>query len=99
MDVISLHQAGFTNAVASLGTALTNEQLHEIKRRVNRIYLSYDSDSAGVAATLKAIEKCRDEGFYTYVIDMKPYKDPDEFIKTTGMEEYQKRIDNAITAF
>lgn len=99
MDVISLHQAGFNSAVASLGTALTEEQVHEIKKHVDKIYLSYDSDTAGVAATKKAIEKCKKEGLSTYIIDMKPYKDPDEFIKNLGVKEYENRIEKALSAF
>ncbi len=97
MDVISMHQAGFDNAVASLGTAFTVGQANLIKRYSDEVYLAYDSDEAGTKATLKNIAMLRDVGLTTRIIDMKPYKDPDEFIKNLGAEAYQERIDNAIT--
>ncbi len=99
MDVISLHQAGFTNAVASLGTALTGLQANLIARYVKEVYLTYDSDGAGTKAALRAIPIMKEAGISVKVINMKPYKDPDEFIKNLGAEEYQKRIDNAIGSF
>ena len=97
MDVISLHQAGFDNAVASLGTAFTEEQAMILKNRRNdpTIYLAYDSDTAGVNAALKAIDICNSVGLVTRVISMKPHKDPDEFIKVLGASEYEKRIINS----
>ena len=97
MDVISMHQAGFDNAVASLGTAFTVGQANIIKRYSDEVYLAYDSDGAGTKATLKNIAMLRDVGLTTRIIDMKPYKDPDEFIKNLGAEAYQDRIDNAVT--
>lgn len=99
MDVIALHQAGFTNAVASLGTAHTSRQAALIKRYANEVYLTFDSDGAGVMAALRAIPMLKASGLSVKVIDMKPYKDPDEFIKALGAEEYQKRIDNARNSF
>lgn len=99
MDVIALHQAGFTNAVASLGTALTSQHAGLIKRYVDQVYLTYDSDGAGVKAALRAIALMREAGVGTKIVNMEPYKDPDEFIKTLGKEEYQKRIDNAMNGF
>ena len=99
MDVIALHQAGFTEAVASLGTAFTQGQAHLIKRYVKTGYLSYDSDGAGVKAALRAIEILRNFDLSVKVIDMKPYKDPDEFIKNLGAGEYEERIKNAENAF
>ena len=99
MDVISLHQAGFTNAVASLGTALTGLQANLLSRYVKEVYLTYDSDGAGVKAALRAIPIMKEAGVSVKVINMKPYKDPDEFIKALGAEEYQKRIDNATGSF
>lgn len=96
MDVISLHQAGFDNACASLGTALTEEQAALVKRkRFSKVYLSYDSDGAGQKATLRAVPIFHDAGIETKVINMQPYKDPDEFMKGLGPEEYEKRIENA----
>lgn len=99
MDVISLHQAGFTNAVASLGTALTGLQANLIARYVKEVYLTYDSDGAGIKAALRAIPIMKEAGVSVKVINMKPYKDPDEFIKNLGAEEYQKRIDHAVHSF
>ncbi len=92
MDVISLHQAGFTNAVASLGTALTAGHASLIKRYVQEVYLTYDSDDAGTRAALRAVPILREAGISAKVIRMDPYKDPDEFIKNLGAEEFEKRI-------
>ncbi len=97
MDVISMHQAGFDNAVASLGTAFTVGHANLIKRYSDQVYLAYDSDGAGTSATLKVIAMLREVGLTTRVIDMKPFKDPDEFIKNMGADAYEERIDNAIT--
>lgn len=99
MDVISLHQAGFTNAVASLGTALTSGQASLIKRYVSEVYLTYDSDDAGTRAALRAVPIMREAGIAAKVIRMDPYKDPDEFIKNLGAEEFEKRIENARNGF
>ena len=77
MDVISLHQAGFTNAVASLGTALTAGHASLIKRYVKEVYLTYDSDDAGTRAALRAVPILREAGISAKVIRMDPYKDPD----------------------
>lgn len=99
MDVISLHQAGFTNAVASLGTAFTTLQAKLLSRYAQEIILTYDSDKAGVAATLRAIPMLREAGLSAKVLRMAPYKDPDEFIKNLGAEEFQKRIDTASNCF
>ena len=99
MDVIALHQAGFDNAVASLGTALTSGHANLLKRYTKEVYLSYDSDGAGVKAALRAIPILKEVGIVTKIINMQPYKDPDEFIKALGAGEYQKRIDNAENSF
>ena len=99
MDVISLHQAGFTNAVASLGTALTPGHAALIKRYVNEVYLTYDSDEAGTKAALRAGPILREVGITAKIIRMEPYKDPDEFIKNLGAEEFEKRIENARNGF
>ena len=96
MDVISMHQAGFDNAVASLGTAFTEDQANLLKRFTDIAYLAYDSDGAGTMATLKAIAILREYGITQRVIDMKPYKDPDEFIKGLGSDAFEERIRNAI---
>jgi DNA primase len=99
MDVIALHQAGFDNAVASLGTALTAGHANLLKRYTKEVYLTYDSDGAGVKAALRAIPILKEVGITAKVINMRPYKDPDEFIKALGAEEYQKRIDGAENSF
>lgn len=99
MDVISLHQAGFDNAVASLGTALTPRQASLIKRYSSNVYLTYDSDGAGVKAALRAIPIFKEAGCTLKVINMKPYKDPDEFIKNKGPDAYEERIEKARNSF
>ena len=99
MDVISLHQAGFDNAVATLGTALTEGHAGMLKRYVKDVYLSYDSDGAGQKAALRAIPILKNVGISCRVINMAPYKDPDEFIKALGPEEYEKRIQDAENSF
>ena len=95
MDVISMHQAGFDNATASLGTAFTIQQAMLLKRYTDKVYLAYDSDGAGVNAAQKAIPILREVGISTRVINMQPYKDPDEFMKNLGAEEFEKRIAQA----
>ncbi len=110
MDVISLHQAGFTQAVASLGTAFTSGHANLIARyaqdnarsdpaRYKEILLCYDSDAAGTDAARRALSILREAGLSAKVINMKPYKDPDEFIKNLGADEFQKRIDEAQNGF
>lgn len=99
MDVISLHQAGFDNAVASLGTALTPRQAALIKRYSDNVYLTYDSDGAGVKAALRAIPIFKEAGCTLKVINMRPFKDPDEFIKNKGAQEYEERIRGARNSF
>ena len=99
MDVIALQQAGFTNSVASLGTALTSQHANLLKRYTNRVVLTYDSDGAGIRAALRAIPLLKEAGISTKVLNMKPYKDPDEFIKNLGAEEFRKRIEGARNSF
>ena len=99
MDVISLHQAGFTNAVASLGTALTLGHASLMKRYVQEVYLTYDSDDAGTRAALRAMPILKEAGISARVIRMDPYKDPDEFIKNLGAEEFEGRIKAARNGF
>lgn len=99
MDVIALFQAGFDNAVASLGTAFTSQHAVLLKRYTDRVYLTYDSDEAGVKAALRAIPMLRYAGLSVKVVDMSPYKDPDEFIKNAGAPAYEERIENAKLGF
>lgn len=99
MDVIALHQAGFTNAVASLGTAFTSQHSSLLKRYTDLVYLCYDSDGAGVKAAMRAIPMLREAQIRVKVIDMNPYKDPDEFIKGLSKEAFTERIKTAKTSF
>ena len=99
MDVIAMHQAGFTNAVASLGTAFTEGQAVLLKRYVEEVLLLYDSDEAGVKAALRAIPILRRNGIRGKVVSLAPYKDPDEFIGAEGAEEFEKRLSEAENSF
>ena len=99
MDVIALHQAGFTNAVASLGTAFTPGHASLIKRYVNEVYLTFDSDEAGTKAALRAIPILKEAGITAKIIRMDPYKDPDEFIKNLGSDAFEDRINKARNGF
>ncbi|MCR4651868.1 MAG: DNA primase [Lachnospiraceae bacterium] len=99
MDVISMHQAGFTETVASLGTAFTIGQAMLLKRYTDNIILSYDSDGAGTKAAIRAIEILKQAGLSGRVLDLNPYKDPDEFIKNLGADALKVRIDNARNSF
>ncbi len=99
MDVISLHQAGFKQAVASLGTAFTEEQCKLITRITHNVYLCYDSDFAGTDAAMRAIPMLMENGLTVKIIHLAPCKDPDELIKKYGAEEFQKRLDQAETFY
>ena len=99
MDVISMHQAGFTNAVASLGTALTSGHASLLKRYTQEVLLLYDSDEAGIRAALRGITILRDAGVSSRVVNLKPYKDPDEFIKNMGAEAFEERLRQASDSF
>ena len=99
MDVIAMHQAGFTNAVASLGTAFTSQHAALLKRYTDQVVLTYDSDGAGGKAALRAIPILKSVGMSVRVLNMRPYKDPDEFIKNLGPEAFRQRIAEARTSF
>lgn len=99
MDVISMQQAGFTNAVASLGTAFTMQQAGLLKRYTKHVVLTYDSDGAGVKAALRAIPIVKSAGLSAKVLNLNPYKDPDEFIKALGTDAFRERIENAENSF
>ena len=99
MDVIALHQAGFTNAVASLGTAFTPQHAILMKRYVKQVILTFDSDNAGINAALRAIPILKRAGLSVKVLSMKPHKDPDEFIKAEGADAYEERIRRSQNAF
>ena len=99
MDVIAMHQAGFTNAVASLGTALTSGHASLVKRYTREVLLLYDSDGAGIRAALRAIPILREAGVTSRVVSLKPWKDPDEFIKHEGAEAFEERLNQATDSF
>lgn len=99
MDVISMHQAGFTNAVASLGTALTSGHASLMSRYTKEVLLTYDSDEAGQKAALRGIPILREAGIKPRVVNLAPYKDPDEFIKAQGQEAFEKRLTEAMNYF
>lgn len=96
MDLISLYQYGIRNVCATLGTALTIDQGNLLKRYVDTVVISYDSDDAGVKATLRAIDILTSVGINVKVLNLKDVKDPDEFIRKYGLEGYQKSIADAV---
>lgn len=95
MDVIAIHQAGFDNAVATLGTALTEEQARLISQYAERVVLAYDSDGPGQAATKRAMNIFDEVGVKVGVLSMTGAKDPDEFIKKYGAERFAMLLDNS----
>ena len=98
MDVIAMHQAGFTNAVASLGTAFTHKQAELIKKYKNNVILAYDSDKAGITAAKRAIPILNSCGLTARLLNMSPYKDPDEYINNCGRDNFYKQcIKSALT--
>ncbi len=99
MDVIAMHQAGFTQAVASLGTSFTAGQANLLRRYVGEVILAYDSDGAGVSAALRAIGILKEAGLTGKVLNLEPYKDPDEFMKNLGKEAFEERIRTAENSF
>ena len=99
MDVIAMHQAGFSYAVASLGTALTRQHCEIIRRFTKDVILSYDSDQAGTNAKMRAIPMLRYAGITPTILHLEPYKDPDEFIRAEGRDAFQERLDQAENAF
>lgn len=99
MDVIAMHQAGFDNAVASLGTALTAAQASLMKRYTDEVLLLYDSDEAGRKAAVRAIPLLRRAGLGQKVVDLSPYKDPDEFIKAEGAQAFEERLQKGRNGF
>ncbi|MCD7872760.1 MAG: DNA primase [Clostridiales bacterium] len=95
MDVIAMHQAGFTNAVAGCGTALTSEQVHLISRYSNKVILAYDADEAGQKAVARAIELFRNSDIKIKVPVLQYGKDPDEIIKNVGAEKFKGMLEGA----
>ena len=95
MDLISLHQYGITNVVASLGTALTINQARLLKRYADKVVISYDADMAGQMATMRGLEILRTAGFDVRVLSIPQGKDPDEFVRSNGKEAFLKLINSA----
>lgn len=95
MDVISLHQSGIINAVAPLGTALTENQGKLLKKYTEEIVLSFDSDNAGQAAALRSLDLLNEIGCNVKVLTIPSGKDPDEFIKTRGVDEFRRLVSKA----
>lgn len=96
MDLITLHQYGVTNVVASLGTALTNNQAKLLKRYTNNVIISYDADIAGQTATLRGLEILRNSGFEVKVLIIPQGKDPDEFVRSNGKDAFLKLAREAL---
>ena len=96
MDTISLHKAGFTMAVASMGTALTQSQAKMIKRFADKVFICYDGDAAGQNATLRGLDILRENGLDVMVVQLPDKFDPDDVIKAHGREGYQKLLDEAL---
>ena len=99
MDVIALHSAGFTNAVATLGTAITPEQARLMSRYTKKVIICYDSDEAGQTATAKALKILADVGLDTRVVVVPGSKDPDEYIKTFGKDKFKEVLEGAKLEF
>ena len=99
LDVIAMHQAGFTQAVASLGTSFTIGQANILKRYTDDVYLAYDSDPAGKAAVLRASAILREAGLRAKIVRLAPYKDPDELIRAEGASAMEQRIAEAENPF
>ena len=97
MDAISLYQRGITNVVASLGTALTEQQGRLLRKNSEQIIIGYDADGAGQAATLRGLEILQNMGCDIRVLQIYGAKDPDEFVIKYGPERFQKCVDNAIS--
>ena len=95
MDLISLHQYGITNVVASLGTALTVNQARLLKRYADKVIISYDADVAGQTATLRGLEILKEAGFDVRVLKIPQGKDPDEFVRSNGKDAFLKLVDKA----
>jgi DNA primase len=96
LDCIALHQAGFTNAVASLGTAFTAEQAAELRKYAERIFVCFDADAAGTAATAKSVEVLSAAGCTAFIVQLPPGEDPDTFIRSYGTAAFTTRLDAAV---
>ncbi|MFR5682879.1 MAG: toprim domain-containing protein [Clostridia bacterium] len=91
MDAISLHQRGITNAVASLGTAMTEAQGRLLRKSSEQVIIGYDSDGAGQAATMRGLEILQNLGCDIRILQLEGAKDPDEFVVKYGPERFEKK--------
>ena len=96
IDVIAMHKAGFNNTVACMGTALTKENAHELKKLSNHVILMFDGDGAGQKATYRSLDILREEGFSVKVAMMPEKLDPDEILKTQGSQKINQIVENAL---
>ena len=97
MDVISLHQRGITNVVASLGTAMTDNQGRLLRKNAEQVILGYDADGAGQTAIVRGMDILKNMGIDTRVLQISGAKDPDEFVVKYGVDRFKKHMDNAIS--
>jgi DNA primase len=98
LDCIALHQVGFANAVASLGTAFTPEQAAELRKYAERIFVCFDADAAGSNATAKSIEMLNAAGCVPFIVELPPGEDPDTFVRSHGSAAFQARLEAAVPA-
>ena len=96
MDLITLHQYGITNVVASLGTALTENQARLLRRYADKVIISYDADVAGQTATMRGLEILKNAGFDVRVLSIPQGKDPDEYVRSNGKEAFIKLINDCL---
>lgn len=99
MDVVALQQAGFGNAIATMGTAFNKNHIDTLKRFVDSVVVCFDGDSAGQNATVKSLAPLLQEGFGVKVMSLPEKLDPDEYIKKYGAESFQNLIDNALPVY
>ncbi len=99
MDVIALHSAGFTNAVATLGTAITAEQARMMSRYTKKVIISYDADEAGQKAAMRAIKMLGDVGLDVTILKIPGAKDPDEYIKSNGPDKFKRLLESSKSRF
>jgi DNA primase len=96
LDCIALHQAGFANAVASLGTAFTAEQAAELRKYAERIFVCFDADAAGDAATAKSIDVLVAAGCVPFIVQLPVGEDPDSFVRASGASAFRAKLDTAL---
>lgn len=97
MDVVALYQSGFTNAIATLGTAFNENHIKTISKFVDKIIICFDGDGAGKKAAIKSVEILKKENFDIRVVTLPEKLDPDEYIKKYGRESFQKMLDSAVS--